>query len=211
MYLYYCHTFIHLFFSTHLLSPIIIPCYTHVALIYRCIYYIDRFTSESFDISRVDESANLADCIALARSLFDELVVVNTGGRNNTVEIAHSLSAKNVQTDWRDDLALARNLALDDATGDQFGKFLEVIGKLESADRDFSIDCVCPRGSDDEVMGSVRLFPRRPDVRWELRVHETILRSCIQANVAVSYLSLRFKHTGYLAQEKLGAKMARNA
>ena len=64
-----------------------------------------------------NEAALLGRCLNSIKSAADEIVVVDTGSTDNTVEIAESMGAKVVCTQWRDDFAWARNISIEHATG----------------------------------------------------------------------------------------------
>jgi glycosyltransferase involved in cell wall biosynthesis len=59
-----------------------------------------------------DEEAMLADCLASVRGVVDDMVVVDTGSRDATPQIARKAGARVVSFTWRDDFAAARNEAL---------------------------------------------------------------------------------------------------
>lgn len=59
-----------------------------------------------------NESATLGHCLASVQGLADEIVVVDTGSTDNTVEIARSFGAKLGNYTWNDDFASARNASL---------------------------------------------------------------------------------------------------
>ena len=65
-----------------------------------------------------DEEKNLPHCLDSVRDVFDEIVVVDTGSKDRTVEIARSFGARVFDFVWVDDFAAARNEALSHATGD---------------------------------------------------------------------------------------------
>ncbi len=65
-----------------------------------------------------NEEHNLSHCLESVRGLFDEIVIVNTGSTDQTVEIAKSFGARVFDFPWVDDFAAARNAALARATGD---------------------------------------------------------------------------------------------
>jgi glycosyltransferase involved in cell wall biosynthesis/Flp pilus assembly protein TadD len=65
-----------------------------------------------------NEEAYLQQCLESVRDLWDELIVVDTGSTDRTVEIARSFGARVFDFTWQDDFALARNYCLDQATGD---------------------------------------------------------------------------------------------
>ncbi|HEB54234.1 MAG TPA: glycosyltransferase family 2 protein, partial [bacterium] len=65
-----------------------------------------------------NEERFLATCLEHAAAAFDELVLVDTGSTDRTVEIAESFGAKVVHEPWADDFSAPRNTALQHATGD---------------------------------------------------------------------------------------------
>uniref|UniRef100_UPI0013ED7980 glycosyltransferase n=1 Tax=Aquisphaera insulae TaxID=2712864 RepID=UPI0013ED7980 len=65
-----------------------------------------------------DEEENLPTCLGSVAGLFDEIVVVDTGSRDRTAEIARGFGARVFDFVWVDDFAAARNAALARARGD---------------------------------------------------------------------------------------------
>jgi glycosyltransferase involved in cell wall biosynthesis len=65
-----------------------------------------------------NEAAFLQDCIASARPVVDEVVVVDTGSSDGTPEIASQAGARLIRADWPGDLGRAHNLPLEYARGD---------------------------------------------------------------------------------------------
>ena len=59
-----------------------------------------------------DEARSIARCLASARALVDEMVVLDTGSVDATPDIARSLGARLERFAWCDDFAAARNAAL---------------------------------------------------------------------------------------------------
>jgi tetratricopeptide (TPR) repeat protein len=55
-----------------------------------------------------------------------------------------------------------------------------------------------------------RLFPNRPDVRYEWPIHEQVMTSLRRAGVPVEISAVKFLHTGYTEREKNRAKQLRN-
>jgi len=132
---------------------------------------------------------------------FDEIVVVDTGSIDNTVELAHSMGAQ-VFTDytWSDDFAEARNHALSKCTGD----WILSIDADEVLDLNElqNIRTIIQNAKDDELTFSVkmtakgtgaihnlpRLFRNNGQVKWVGAGHETL--SPIQTNrtnVVITY------------------------
>jgi glycosyltransferase involved in cell wall biosynthesis len=65
-----------------------------------------------------DEAAMIDDCLASVKGLVSEVIVVDTGSRDDTRERARRAGAKVFEVTWRDDFAWARNQSLAHATGD---------------------------------------------------------------------------------------------
>jgi glycosyltransferase involved in cell wall biosynthesis len=64
-----------------------------------------------------DEGANLERCLKSLKRLVDEIVVVDTGSTDNTVEIAKHFGARVFHHEWQNDFSLHRNQALSYARG----------------------------------------------------------------------------------------------
>jgi glycosyltransferase involved in cell wall biosynthesis len=65
-----------------------------------------------------NESANLAQCLTSVKDLVDEIVVLDTGSGDRTLEIAKEFGAIAAFQEWGEDFAAARNKALKLVTGD---------------------------------------------------------------------------------------------
>jgi len=65
-----------------------------------------------------NEEAYLADCLNSVQGIVDEIIVVDTGSTDRTVEIAREHGARVFFKEWEDDFSKARNESLKHATGD---------------------------------------------------------------------------------------------
>lgn len=65
-----------------------------------------------------DEAENLPSCLNSVKTAVDEMVLLDTGSRDETVAIAQSFGAQVHHFDWCDDFSAARNAALQYVTGD---------------------------------------------------------------------------------------------
>ncbi len=152
-----------------------------------------------------DEAHNLGPCLDSAAGLCEEIIVVDTGSTDDTVEIARSRDAKVVPFTWIDDFAAARNAALDHATG-RYAFWLDADDRIDDANRErlatlfaglhdkpeaaYVMKQLSSGSEAAETTTSadhVRLFPRRDNVRWSYRVHEQILPALRAANVPVRW------------------------
>ena len=64
------------------------------------------------------EERTLARCLDSIRGAVDEIVIVDTGSVDATVEIARRYTDRIFEFPWIDDFAAARQFAFDQATGD---------------------------------------------------------------------------------------------
>ncbi|MEM8777432.1 MAG: tetratricopeptide repeat protein [Cyanobacteria bacterium P01_G01_bin.49] len=65
-----------------------------------------------------NEEENLPKCLESVKDVVDEMVVMDTGSTDKTVEIAQKFGATVPKFDWGNDFAEARNEALNHVTGD---------------------------------------------------------------------------------------------
>lgn len=65
-----------------------------------------------------DEEQLLPACLASVQGVVDEIVVLDTGSRDRTVDIAKSYGARVYQTEWPNDFSVARNQALQYVQGE---------------------------------------------------------------------------------------------
>jgi GT2 family glycosyltransferase/SAM-dependent methyltransferase/Tfp pilus assembly protein PilF len=65
-----------------------------------------------------NEEKNLARCLKSVRDVVDEMIVVDTGSTDKTMDIARSFGARIFEFPWTGDFSAARNVSLEKATGD---------------------------------------------------------------------------------------------
>jgi glycosyltransferase involved in cell wall biosynthesis len=141
-----------------------------------------------------NEELVLGRCLDSVREVADEIVVVDTGSTDATIDIARSFGATVLHHDFTDmDFSAARNRALDAAHGD-FALVLDADEALR-ADSQAEVRRLTawplPLGyvvnrynldaEGESVDHAVRLFPLRPDFRYRDRVHETVDASILEA------------------------------
>ena len=171
-----------------------------------------------------DEEANLAACLESVAVLADEVVVVDTGSRDATVSIAERLGARVLQTQWQDDWAGPRNVAIEAALG-RWVLMIDADERIVEVDRGAVESCL----ADDHMIGfQLLLRPRRgwtrmrflrlvrnhPSLRSQGRIHSS-LQPCVDAAVeagmgAVGRIPIHIEHLGYEeeSKEKLQTRVA---
>ncbi|MCK4670408.1 MAG: glycosyltransferase [Nanoarchaeota archaeon] len=80
-----------------------------------------------------DEEKYLPDCLEAAKSYVDEIVVVDTGSKDGTIDVAKKFGARVFTTEWQDDFSFAKNKALIHAKSDWI-LFLDADEVIETKD-----------------------------------------------------------------------------
>jgi len=65
-----------------------------------------------------DEESLLQGCLESVKDVVDEMIVVDTGSTDRTVEVAEAAGARVIHYTWSDDFAAARNVSLQACSGD---------------------------------------------------------------------------------------------
>ncbi|MBE6094629.1 MAG: glycosyltransferase [Schwartzia succinivorans] len=175
-----------------------------------------------------NEEGNLPRWLECAKSLANEIVVVDTGSMDQTVELARDAGASVYSFEWRKDFSAAKNFALRKAKGDWI-VFLDadeyfraedipkVRAHIENFDREKrAAGFLCPLVNIDVDRGdaimfetvALRVFRRHPDIRYHGKIHEMLKAQGDKWQVP-SVDDVRIWHTGY-SSSVLRRKMERN-
>lgn len=175
-----------------------------------------------------DEEENIARAIKSAKEFADEIVVVDTGSKDRTPEIAKELGAKVYSFEWTDDFSAARNESLKHATCDwilwldaddyidehNIEKFKELKKRLPPNKDEtyfFLIESKIAEGDEANwYWFQLRMFPNFPDMRFEGKIHEQIIFAAERRKLKQVYTQIKITHLGYLDQKKIEEKMKRN-
>jgi glycosyltransferase involved in cell wall biosynthesis len=166
-----------------------------------------------------DEESCLARCLESVKGLVDEMIVVDTGSTDKTVEVAKSYGAKVYRHPWENDFSKHRNQSLSYATGEWIFQ-LDADEALFMEDRDLLRDTIkageadyyhlrfYDMKKDGSIHGTfylIRLFRNGMGMCYERKVHNQL---CPQGRGA--YSAIRIRHYGYdLSPEKMEAKHIR--
>lgn len=168
-----------------------------------------------------DEAKNLPRCLAALKPWVDEIVVVDTGSEDETVDIARSFGARVSHFVWCDDFSAARNASLEAASGDWLlvidADEVMVLGEgeltlLRSALRLGAYGCFWVDVVDMDDAGqpaarsrAMRIFRNVPGLAYTGCVHNDIVPAVNRLKLRAEYLPLALAHYGY-SQEQMRAK-----
>ena len=160
-----------------------------------------------------NEERFLAQCLKSVRGLAAQVIVVDTGSTDRTVEIAREFGAEIYSFPWGDDFAAARNAALEPATGDWI-LMLDADEELPAAQHEklqahmknaTTIAYRLPlinAGQEEEGRSFVpRLFRNAPGVFFAGRIHEQVFASLLghaqKWGLKTALGSAELRHHGY--------------
>lgn len=173
-----------------------------------------------------DEAENLPACLSSLQNQVDEIVIVDTGSSDATVEIARDHGARVTVMEWLGDFSAARNRSLTLARGSH----LLVIDADETAPTDLR-EQICTfieihprafgrvrirsayRTAAAQPLHSIawvsRLLPRTTDVEFVGIVHEQL--HCKKAELPRMNTGITLEHSGYArTAEQATFKSSRN-
>ncbi len=173
-----------------------------------------------------DEEEMLPRCLEAAAPAVDEIVIVDTGSTDRTIEIARSFGARVIEREWTGSFSDARNVSFEAATGDWI-MYLDADEVLvrEDADRlraltghvwreGFYLVETNYTGELGDGMATthnaLRIFRNRPNYRFEGRLHEQIAHQLpTYAAGRIERTSIRVEHYGYLGAVRTAKEKSR--
>lgn len=161
-----------------------------------------------------NEEKNLERCLKSLHGIVDEIVVVDTGSSDRTIEIAGTYGAKIGHFAWNDDFSAARNESLRLATGN-WALWIDADEELAPNSSEMLreglirphfggyfiriINFMREHGQSDQYVHTpVRLFQRLPSVHFVSRIHEQILPSLNELGLPTATIhGAQLNHYGY--------------
>jgi tetratricopeptide (TPR) repeat protein len=162
-----------------------------------------------------DEEQMLPRCLAAVAPAVDEIIVVDTGSVDATVEIARSFGARVVEHPWTGSFSEARNVSFEAATGD-WVMYLDADEVLVQEDVE-QLRAVTGRtwreafylvetsytgelGDGSAIVNNaLRVFRNRPEYRFTDRLHEQIAHTLpTHLPGRLEQTPVRVQHYGYL-------------
>jgi len=170
-----------------------------------------------------NEEELLEDCLKSIRCWVDEIIIVDTGSTDKTIEIAESYGAKIYHQEWEGNFSKHRNYSMEQATSDWI--FIidaderlceEDIPKLQGLINSdnlsiVSINVYSVYGDNQEMttfLPSIRLFKRDLELRYQGIVHN---RLEFPEDASIIRADVKLKHLGFdLSPKQMKAKFERS-
>ena len=163
-----------------------------------------------------NEGEGLAQCLNSVRGVADEIIVVDTGSTDSTVQIAHSFGAQIVSYPWNGDFASARNAGLQQARG-VWILILDGDEELDADSRDELLLCaehreyeafflrihnhkgISSTSQTITINPILRMFRNRPEYQFSGIIHEQIAEVIVQSkpDAAMHLTTVVIHHYGY--------------
>lgn len=176
-----------------------------------------------------NEEEYLPKCLGSVQGIVDEIIIVDTGSADHTVEIAQNFGAKVIQMPWQENFAEARNRGLDEATGDWI-LWLDADEEIDMSEARklkelLSWDAIREQRIEGmqlafchHIEGGMvqrdylhRIVRNRPQYRFEGRIHEQILSSMLSwyPGLQLGRVDIHVHHYGYLDKNVIARDKAR--
>ncbi|MEW5796554.1 MAG: tetratricopeptide repeat protein [Candidatus Zixiibacteriota bacterium] len=185
-------------------------------------YLLIRPTISACMIVRNEEQL-LAGCLESIRDWVDEIIVVDTGSTDRTIEIACQYGAKVLEQPWADDFSAHRNSSIEQATS-EWVLIIDADERMTLEDVPLLIDTMRSGHADLVSVGvynvygenhervtfanSIRMFKRESQLRYSRIVHNELV---LPAGSRVVRTNARLTHLGYdLPPDKMKAKFERS-
>ncbi|MEW9669523.1 glycosyltransferase [Ammoniphilus sp. 3BR4] len=162
-----------------------------------------------------DEENCISDALNSIASIASEIILVDTGSTDRTVDIAAEYGAKIFHTTWENDFSKVRNFALSKAKGEWI-VFLDADEKLTwestfalpsvlkqavSSSADVVLSLMINRDKKKKVMinsnPTIRIFKNDPKIKYVGKIHEKITREDGELKYTDATNQIIIVHTGY--------------
>ena len=166
-----------------------------------------------------NEESMLPRCLKSIRDWVDEIVIVDTGSTDNTIEIAKQFKARVFEHPWQNDFSLHRNQSINYSTGDwiciidadeefvsDMSRFRKRLKKLPKHIKALvvSVNEISDKKQSTAWLG-LRFFKRNSGIHYKNAVHNKAVYKG-----ACAATDIQMNHYGYsLEPDKMAAKRAR--
>lgn len=172
-----------------------------------------------------NEALNLPRCLESVKGQVDEIVIVDTGSDDGTLDVAARYGAKTLTFPWNNDFSAARNVSLDHASGDWIlwldadeellpsahGIALRQLAReAQGGGYLVPIENILPDGK-TSVHYAVRFFRKFSGIRFEGKAHEHVGNWLLRRGIHLDRSPVVIRHWGYAGSKgALLQKLDRN-
>lgn len=172
-----------------------------------------------------NEEKYLDECLASVNDIADEIIIVDTGSTDNTVDIAKKYKAHVYDFKWVNDFSAARNYALSKSTGNWIlyldadervdKNSLAELEKIKNSPEKTGYYCTVKsidnENNRDNSMRYVRLFRNIDGIEFNGKVHEQITGSLTKNGIKLFNSNILITHLGYnISADEKKVKAERN-
>lgn len=170
-----------------------------------------------------NEAHRLTSLLESLSPVCDQIVVVDTGSEDNTVQVAKDMGAEVSFFPWNDSFSSARNKSLKEARNpwilyvdaDDFIPENSLLGiaELKKTPPESAFAFIV-QSTQDGITGisaaQIRMFPNIEGLEFKYRVHEQIRPSLVEKGIPIIFKKVNIIHMGYTDQNSVTAKQKRN-
>ncbi len=161
-----------------------------------------------------NEEVNLRSCINSFIDYVDEIIVVDTGSSDSTVDISKELGCNVIQSEWINDFSYSRNIAISNANYEFIlsidadekienpHKLKETISKANDNSGGWLIDVISyttrkDGGQDKFIAKLLRLFRNHQKIRFSGSIHEQVIQPILEQKLNLENSDIIIQHSGY--------------
>jgi glycosyltransferase involved in cell wall biosynthesis len=155
-----------------------------------------------------NEEKDLPRCLTSFQDIVQEIIIIDTGSTDRTVEIAKSFGARVEFFQWEDDFAAARNESLKYATcewiirvdADEYIEEQEKTKLIHAILSGVANIYLCPTyhpsTTDTVEMKNVRLFRNHLGIYYTNPIHESVSPTAVKLGLTQAITNIKILHTG---------------
>lgn len=172
---------------------------------------LNQASSCTLNMIAKNEERNITEALNSIDILMDEIVICDTGSKDQTLKMAEPFGIKIIKDPWQNDFSRARNAALavstskwilwmdaDDRLAENAGTFLKQL--LHDGKKQAVAFCIANEQENNLPVEflQIRLFPNQTGILFEQSIHEQIMYSLKRKNIPfVQCPEIRMHHIGY--------------